>query len=108
MPNNAFYWSKAWRAVRLLRLKMAGWRCEAPLGQGRCNADLRRQAKPQVHHLIEPETRPDLALDVNNLRAWCLPCHNAKHDRSTGKQRPEVGSDGFPMDGNWSNGRINS
>ncbi len=32
-----------------------------------------------VHHIIPVEERPDLALDLNNLRSLCSECHNREH-----------------------------
>jgi 5-methylcytosine-specific restriction endonuclease McrA len=101
MLNHPFYYSKAWRSVRLMRLHRAGWRCEGMVGSTRCNKDLHRERKPPVHHVHEPHVRPDLALDVTNLRALCQACHNAMHDRMHGRQHVEVGADGYPMDGVW-------
>lgn len=38
-----------------------------------------------VHHIVELEDRPDLALDSDNLIALCDRCHNARHGRTADK-----------------------
>ncbi len=32
-----------------------------------------------VHHEIPRDVRPDLELDIDNLRSLCDPCHNKRH-----------------------------
>jgi 5-methylcytosine-specific restriction endonuclease McrA len=32
-----------------------------------------------VHHVLPLDVRPDLALDLDNLRSLCVVCHNQSH-----------------------------
>lgn len=96
---NKFYLSPAWRKVRLQALRRAGWRC------AECSADLRLEARAQVHHVLDVATHPELALDLSNLRCLCAKCHNTEHDREHGGRRARYDADGFPIGTAWSKRR---
>lgn len=74
-----FYQSEQWQHARLAVLLRDGWQCQCCgviLGSGR--------KSPQaavVDHLQPLETRPDLALDPDNLRAVCKQCHDGPYQR---------------------------
>jgi 5-methylcytosine-specific restriction enzyme A len=57
--------------VREAKLKLNPT-CEDCLQRGRV------VVATEVHHVIPRKERPDLALDLANLRSLCKPCHNAK------------------------------
>lgn len=40
---------------------------------------IRPRRATMVHHMIPLEERPDLALDLDNLRSLCDECHNRRH-----------------------------
>ena len=46
-----------------------------------------------VHHMIPLEERPDLALDLDNLRSLCSECHNRRHPEK-GRQAARPAEDG--------------
>ncbi len=68
----AFYNSRAWRNTQRVFLMQKNYICEA------CGA-----AAVIVHHIrhIKPENIHDAEITLNfrNLRALCIPCHNAIH-----------------------------
>lgn len=84
--TDPFYRSKPWRKARAARLMMDNGKCcdcmDLFLNHGGSNP---RDAV-MVHHEIPREERPDLALDLDNLRSLCDPCHNKRH--------PEKGAGG--------------
>ena len=41
-----------------------------------------------VHHIKSIEERPDLALDLDNLRSLCSECHNVEHPEK-GRRRQD-------------------
>lgn len=73
MPNDPFYRSGAWAALRAQALKRDGYRCI------RCGVKA-----AHVHHEIPRRQRPDLALDLANLVTLCDQCHRRAHDRHGG------------------------
>ena len=70
----AFYKSKAWQGARRLFLLRENHTCALCGGVGEACI---------VHHIqhITPQNINDLAITLNldNLQALCLPCHNATH-----------------------------
>ena len=39
-----------------------------------------------VHHIIPRDERPDLALEIDNLRSLCDACHNKRHPEKGQKE----------------------
>jgi 5-methylcytosine-specific restriction protein A len=76
-----FYRSAAWQAIRLMVLNAE------PL----CR--LCSQAAMAVDHIIERRERPDLQLDISNLRPLCERCHNIKTAKKQWELRQLVGKD---------------
>jgi 5-methylcytosine-specific restriction protein A len=69
-PHQRFYNSVGWKAMR------AAVRREEPLCR-LCKAKGIYRPSQEVDHIIPINQRRDLALVRSNLRALCLPCHNA-------------------------------
>jgi 5-methylcytosine-specific restriction enzyme A len=67
-----FYHSARWRKARLMKLRRQPL-CELCLIQGRL------VAAALVHHMFELASRPDLALDLDNLQSLCPSCHSRLH-----------------------------
>jgi 5-methylcytosine-specific restriction enzyme A len=76
-PLHLFYLSTQWRAVREQYLALHPC-CEE------CQQAGFVRVAAVVHHKIEVTERPDLALDLANLEALCLACHNKKHPQRGG------------------------
>lgn len=80
---NSFYTSPPWR--RLRNLKLAEYpTCERCLDRGIVIPAI------EVHHVIEVDLRPDLALVYNNLESLCKTCHS-RETASQGRKRTSKG-----------------
>lgn len=68
-----FYESPIWRKKRKQVLKENNFECQDCKDKGGfAKADV-------VHHIKHLRSRPDLALDDDNLRPLCHACHNKQH-----------------------------
>ena len=77
--DNSFYRTKAWRAVRQQCIERDKW-CQE------CKRRGLYTPATIADHKIPRRTRPDLALDLDNLEGKCKPCHDrfgSRHDRQT-------------------------
>ena len=91
-----FYQSKEWEAIRLKVLRRDGYKCNK-CGV-KCLGKKRNRPSPNVDHIVERKKRPDLALDMSNLRTLCSSCHSRRTIMDThGKNKPEIGLDGYPI-----------
>lgn len=70
--SKKFYASREWRMLSARYLQIKKYRCE------RCG-----NIATQVHHqeYITTSKGWEQRLDINNLEALCLDCHNAEHKR---------------------------
>jgi 5-methylcytosine-specific restriction protein A len=66
-----FYKSPVWRKLRALKLSMN------PLCED-CSLRGRTTPAAHVHHVRDRKQHPALALDIENLQALCVGCHNRK------------------------------
>jgi 5-methylcytosine-specific restriction endonuclease McrA len=79
-----FYHSGTWKEMRKQRLEIDGGFCVE------CMAEVERgeRKKPRratmVHHVLPITERPDLALDITNLRSLCDMHHNREHPEKGG------------------------
>lgn len=74
-----FYKSARWRKVRAARLQMDNGKCCDCMEQFLNHGGAHPRDAVMVHHVIPREIRPDLALDIDNLRSLCDACHNKRH-----------------------------
>lgn len=72
-----FYLSDQWKAFRSRYLASIGG-IQRPNGRwsARCQQCGEWTDTPEVHHIKPLRTHPELALDINNVSAWCKPCHS--------------------------------
>ena len=70
MPGDLFYQSPAWRALRRQALKRDRYRCVL------CRASLRAPGSSRVDHIESRRRRPELELELSNLRSLCASCDN--------------------------------
>lgn len=77
--QTAFYKSKDWQLTRAEVLRRDNYECQWCKREGRVTD--RSVATLEVDHREELEKRPDLALDLENLRTLCRSCHNKRHKR---------------------------
>ena len=82
-----FYHTAAWKRVRKLALQRDCGMCQDCMDALRAGWGIRPHRAEMVHHIIPLEERPDLGLDLNNLRSLCNECHNKRH--------PEKGKPGM-------------
>lgn len=73
MDVDAFYSSTEWKKKRALILRRDKYQCQV------CKRYGRNREAGIVHHKLELEEYPELALDNNNLISVCLSCHNKIH-----------------------------
>ena len=86
--SDPFYHRAAWKRVRALALQRDGGMCQDCMDRFRAGYGIRPNRAQMVHHIIPKEERPDLALDLANLRSLCNECHNKNHpERRQAKQR---------------------
>lgn len=87
MPDEPFYHTAAWKRVRQVALSRDQGMCQDCMDRFRAGYGVRPRRAQMVHHIIPIEERPDLALDLNNLRALCNECHNQAHPE---KHKPKA------------------
>jgi 5-methylcytosine-specific restriction endonuclease McrA len=103
--GDPFYWSSAWRELRLRVLKRDGYRCTV------CDSPLVGPGQARIDHIKPRSTYPRLAMEIGNLRSLCIDCDAQSHREKGGvagkrnfKQRNEwfTGCDetGWPIDPN--------
>jgi 5-methylcytosine-specific restriction protein A len=87
MSNDPFYLSPEWRKVRrrVLRRDPMCIECHEALS---CRVD----------HIKPKRMFPELALDEDNLRGMCEPCHNKRSAQQYNHHASPVGEDGQPTD----------
>lgn len=87
MPNQKFYKSRAWIALREAALQRDHYLCV------RCLKKKRFTPATTVHHIVSREDAPEKALELENLESLCAACHNAEHPEKHGgkkKQPPTI------------------
>jgi 5-methylcytosine-specific restriction protein A len=70
--TDPFYNSTAWKKTRTAAKKRDGYQCT------QCGAS---GVPLDVDHIVSWRQRPDLALELSNLRTVCRRCHNRKRSR---------------------------
>lgn len=85
--SKPFYHTAAWKRVRAAALMRDNGMCQACMDRLRAGYGIRPRRAEMVHHIIPLEERPDLALDLNNLRSLCNECHAKEHPEKGGHNR---------------------
>ena len=95
--TNPFYLSKEWQIVRARVLRRDGFACIF------CGASKSSGTRLIVDHIQTYKSRPDLALEMTNLRTLCAACDNRRHIEKMKTFVQETGPDGFPINpsDNW-------
>jgi len=96
--DHLFYNRKRWHDVRQIVLLRDNWHCVI------CNTKVRGKREAVVDHKLPRSIRPDLALDLDNLRTLCVVCHNQSHaekqgGNSTGERVERFRPKGCDLDG---------
>jgi 5-methylcytosine-specific restriction enzyme A len=76
--KRAFYNSKRWKNKRKYILQRDGYLCQE------CKKYGKNTEAKIVHHILEIDERPDLALVNSNLVTVCSSCHNKLHPEKGG------------------------
>lgn len=84
-----FYHTAAWRKVRQMALMRDGGMCQDCMDRLRAGYGFHPRRAEMVHHIIPVSERPDLALDLNNLRSLCNACHAAEHPEKGYREKDE-------------------
>lgn len=88
-----FEGSYAWKRKREKILARDGYLCVWCRRYGRKDADGLPVRATLVHHIVEVEDAPELALADSNLVSLCDGCHNRAHpDRAAKRRRIPPGS----------------
>lgn len=82
--SDPFYHSDAWEAARLERLRRDHFTCCDCMERYMETGEKPRPAI-MVHHVIPRKERPDLELNIDNLRSLCNICHNRRHPEKGGQ-----------------------
>lgn len=86
--KNEFESSYAWRAKRAAILRRDGYLCQWCRRYGRKDKSGQPVRAECVHHIVEYEDAPELALVDSNLVSLCRGCHNKAHpDRAEAARR---------------------
>ena len=72
--TNPFYGSNAWKGLRA-RVKAKAYKCAI------CQKIFSKADRKVIDHIKPRAKFPELALDINNLRALCETCHNSYKQR---------------------------
>lgn len=101
MPGNPFYRTKDWHRIRTKVLFRDHFRCVF------CRKDVKEKGKARVDHIETLKSRPDLGLEMSNLRTLCTSCDAMRHREKAAhfhggkiKDITETGPDGMPVDPN--------
>lgn len=81
-----FYSTAAWKKARAERLRLDNYMCVDCMERFEAGGARPRRAT-LVHHVIPISERPDLALDIGNMRSLCEVCHNRAHPEKGGQGR---------------------
>ena len=93
MKPAPFYKSADWQIARRQALHDANYLCQ------RCGVSLVGMGRAaHVHHRKELKRAPALGTEPLNLKAVCLPCHNAEHATMKGKVSSACDINGLPID----------
>ena len=87
--SDPFYHTAAWKRARRAALQRDNGMCQECMDQYRMGVGIRPRRADMVHHIIPITERPDLALNLSNLRSLCFTCHNKEHPEKGGDYRPE-------------------
>lgn len=93
--SDPFYHHQAWKRVRNEALRRDHGMCCDCMDRFAAGYGSKPRRATMVHHIIPREERPDLALELSNLRSLCSECHNKHHPEKGGRAstKPDSGAD---------------
>jgi 5-methylcytosine-specific restriction endonuclease McrA len=78
----SFYKSRPWLELRYATLRRYGWTCMS------CGLSRKDGVVIHVDHIVPISSRPDLALDPENLQVACAACNLGKSNKYADDLRP--------------------
>lgn len=87
--SEPFYHRAAWKRAREAALMRDRYMCRDCMERFEAGYGIRPRRATMVHHMIPLEERPDLALDLDNLRSLCDECHNRRHPEKNRNRKKE-------------------
>ena len=85
--SDPFYHTKAWRDVRRQRLLLDHGMCAECMAEVERGERMKPLRATMVHHVLPVSERPDLALDITNMRSLCELHHARAHPEKGGRGR---------------------
>ena len=82
--SEPFYHTAAWKRIRAVALSRDNGMCQDCMDRFRAGYGACPRRAVMVHHIVPISERPDLALNLNNLRSLCSECHNQEHPEKGG------------------------
>ena len=64
-----------------------GGMCQDCMDRMRAGIGVKPNRATLVHHIVPRSERPDLALDLGNLRSLCSECHEKEHPERRSKKK---------------------
>ncbi len=88
--SKSFYRNAPWRRARTAALDRDRHMCRDCMDRFEAGYGIRPRRATMVHHVIPIEQRPDLALNLDNLRSLCDECHNRRHPEKGARSQEPV------------------
>ena len=85
--SDPFYHRKEWKRIREMALQRDGGMCRDCMDRMQLETGYRPRRATMVHHIIPRSERPDLELDLDNLRSLCAECHEKNHPEKRNKPK---------------------
>ena len=82
-----FYNTGAWKRLRQVALSRDGGMCQKCMERFRAGYGVKPRRAVMVHHIVPVKERPDLALNLDNLRSLCWECHAEEHPEKGGSHQ---------------------
>ena len=93
--SDPFYHSKEWKRLRAAALQRDCGMCQDCMDRFRDGLIRKPRRAVMVHHVIPRSERPDLELQLDNLRSLCATCHEEHHpEKRTKMKRKTVARQG--------------
>ena len=89
--SEPFYHTAAWKRARRARLMMDNGMCTQCMEEFWRGERMKPLRATMVHHVLPLTERPDLALDLENMRSLCDMHHNREHPEKGGRGRARPG-----------------
>ena len=85
--SDPFYHSAEWKRLRKAVLQRDHGMCCDCMDRMRAGIGIKPRRATMVHHVIPRSERPDLSLNMDNLRSLCNDCHEKNHPERRSKKK---------------------